>query len=268
MKPQRFSQPDRTFQGERFVAAMRESLWVDLGLERIDENLGSRASLFEDTDYDIGEFLSGEEGVNSFFYIPSIEKMKRYERLAIDNGAYFVADQQSFERDFNYSRDFSAFYAATELNIGKYIMLLPGIRYEQYNMDYDAFFTEKFGPNFEDFRNEELSSRSKSENWFPQLQLRIKPTNWLDVRLASTRSIIYPDYRALSPFAYYNTFTANPFMSLGNPDLKPALAQNYDAYVSVYEDHVGLFTAGFFQKKIDDLITPFSFRTTRRRTDQ
>lgn len=258
---QRFSQPDRTFQGERFVAAMRESLWVDLGLERIDENLGIRAFLFEDPDYDIGNFLSGEEGVSNFFYIPSIEKMKRYEQLAIENGAYFVADQQSFERDFDYSRDFAAFYAATELNIGKYIMLLPGIRYEQYNMDYAAFFTEKFGPNFEDFRNDELVSSSESDNWFPQLQLRIKPTDWLDVRLASTKSIIYPDYRALSPFVYYNTFTANPFMTLGNPDLKPALAQNYDVYVSVYEDHVGLFTAGFFQKEIDDLITPFSFRT-------
>ncbi len=258
---QRFSQPDRTFEGERFVAAMRESLWVDLGLERIDENLGIRASLFDDPDYDIGNFLSGEEGISNFFYTPSIEKMKRYEQLATDNGAYFVADQQSFERDFDYTRDFSAFYAATELNLGKYIMLLPGIRYEKYNMDYNAFFTEKFGPNFEDFRNDEMVSRSESETWFPQLQLRIKPTDWLDVRLASTKSIIYPDYRALSPFIYYNTFSGNPFMSLGNPDLKPAIAQNYDVYASVYEDHVGLFTAGFFKKEIDDLITPFSFRT-------
>ena len=61
----RFNQPDRTFEGERFVAAMRESLWVDLGLEMIDENLGIRATLFEDPDYDIGNFLSGEEGVVS-----------------------------------------------------------------------------------------------------------------------------------------------------------------------------------------------------------
>jgi TonB-dependent receptor len=140
-------------------------------------------------------------------------------------------------------------------------MLLPGIRYEDYTIDYAAFFTEKYGPNFEDFRNEELASKSESENWFPQLQVRIKPTDWLDVRLASTKSIIYPDYRALSPFIYYNTFTSNPFMSLGNPSLKPAVAQNYDIYASVYEDHIGLFTAGVFRKEIDDLITPFSFRT-------
>ena len=257
----RFNQPDRTFQGEQFVAAMRESLWVDLGLERIDENLGIRASLFADPDYDIGNFLSGEEGVDNFFYTPSIDKMERFERLAIDNNAYFLDSQQSFERDYDYSRDFSAFYVATELNVGKYLMLLPGIRYEQFEMDYAAFFTERFGPDFEDFRNEELRSKSSSENWFPQMQMRIKPTKWLDVRLASTKSIIYPDYRALSPFIYYNTFSGNPTMSLGNPALEPAVAQNYDLYASIYQDHIGLFTAGFFRKEIDDLIVPFNFNT-------
>ncbi|MEZ4702401.1 MAG: TonB-dependent receptor [Rhodothermales bacterium] len=256
-----FNQPDRTFQGERFVAAMRESLWVDLGLERIDENLGIRASLFRDPDYDIGNFLTGQEGVDKFFYTPSIDKMLKFERLAKENGAYFLADQQSFERDYDYTRGFSAFYAMTELNVGKHIMLLPGIRYEQYRMDYSAFYTEKYGPNFEDFRNEELNSKSQSETWFPQMQVRVKPTNWLDVRLASTKSIIYPDYRALSPFVYYNTFSGNPFMSLGNPALKPAVSQNYDIYASIYEDHVGLFTAGVFRKEVDNLITPFSFRT-------
>ena len=255
-----FNQPDRTFEGERFVAAMRESLWVDLGLERVDENLGIRAVLFEDPDYDVGNFLSGEEGVSRFFYTPDIDKMRRFEQLAIENSAYFEADQQSFERDYDYSRDFSAFYAATEINVGRFLTLFPGIRYEQYNMDYAAFFTEKFGPNFEDFRNDELKSTSEAETWFPQLQMRIKPTNWLDVRLATTKSIIYPDYRALSPFVYINTFSG-PFMTLGNPELKPAVAQNYDIYASVYEDHIGLFTAGFFRKEIDDLIVPFSFRT-------
>ena len=257
---QRFNQPDRTFEGERFVAAMRESLWVDLGLERVDENLGIRATLFQDEDYDIGDFLAGEEDVNDFFYIPSVEKMRRFEQLAIDNGAYFFADQQSFERDFDYSRDFSAFYAATEIKVGRFLTLFPGIRYEQFDMNYNAFLTEKFGPNFEDFSNEELNSQSKADTWFPQLQVRIKPTNWLDVRLASTKSIIYPDYRALSPFVYLNTFSG-PFMTLGNPALEPATAQNYDIYASVYEDHIGLFTAGFFRKEIDNLIVPFSFRT-------
>ena len=42
-------------------------------------------------------------------------------------------------------------------------------------------------------------------------------------------------------------------MTLGNPTLEPAITQNYDVYASVYQDHIGLFTAGYFHKEIDNL---------------
>ena len=258
-----FNQPDRTFQGERFVAAMRESLWTDLGLLPIDENLGIRASLFEDSNYNIGDnYLNGEVGLNRFFYTPDIAKMNRFETLAVDNNAYFVSEQQSFERDFVYRRDFTAFYAMTDLNLGKYITIFPGVRYEKFDIDYTAFSINKFGPNFEDFNSEELTTKTTGKNWFPQMQVRLKPTSWFDLRLASTESIIYPDYRAISPFIHYNTYSNPQFVVLGNPDLKPAIAQNYDIYGSVYNNHIGLFTAGYFYKEIDDLMVPFEFKTT------
>ncbi len=257
---QQFNQPDRTFAGERFVAAMRESLWVDLGLASVDENLGIRAFLFENPNYDIGDFQSGDAGIDQFFYVPDVDKIRKFERLATDNEAYFFDEQQSFERDYTYTRNFVAWYGATELNLGRWLMLLPGIRYEEYDIDYEAFSTHKFGPNFEDFNNELLQSKSSSGNWFPQLQARLKPTPWLDVRFAYTKSIIYPDYRAVSPFIYLNTFSG-PSINLGDPTLEPATAQNYDIYASVYQDHIGLFTAGFFRKEIDNLMTPFTFRT-------
>ena len=42
---QNFSQPDRTFIGEEFVRVLKDSLWTDLGLENLDQNLGIRAFL-------------------------------------------------------------------------------------------------------------------------------------------------------------------------------------------------------------------------------
>ena len=86
---------------------------------------------------------------------------------------------------------------------------------------------------------------SQGANWFPQMHIRVKPTDWLDIRLASTKSIIYPDYRAISPYMYYDSYS-NPALDLGNPALSPALSQNYDIYASVYKNKIGLFTAGFF----------------------
>ena len=258
---QHFSQPDRNFVGEEFVRVLKDSLWTDLGLENLDQNLGIRAFLFEDPKYDVGDFLSGNEGISQFFYKADIAKMRRYEELAINSGYYQNAGKESAQYDYVYGRDLLAFYAMGELNIGKYVTLFPGIRYEDFNFTYNSFFTERFGPNPEDFRNDELEADDLSgQNWFPQMQVRVKPTSWLDVRLASTKSIIYPDYRAISPYIYYDSYS-NPALDLGNPALQPALSQNYDIYASVYKNFIGLFTFGYFYKEIDNLIVASSFRS-------
>jgi TonB-dependent receptor len=258
---QNFSQPDRNFLGEQFVVALKDSLWTDLGLDNIDRNLGIRALLFEDPSYDIGDFLSGEEGIDDFFYKADISKMNHYEELARNNGYYPIEGRESFQYDYDYERNLLAFYAMAELNIGNYVTLYPGIRYENFKTNYNAYFTERFGPNPEDFRNEELKADDISgENWFPQMHIRVKPTEWLDIRLASTKSIIYPDYRAVSPYMYYDSYSG-PFLELGNIALEPALSQNYDIYASVYKNYLGLFTAGYFYKELDNLIVTSSFRT-------
>ena len=263
---QNFSQPDRNFVGEQFVRALKDSLWTDLGLENLDQNLGIRAFLFEDPDYDIGNFLSADEGIDDFFYKADISKMNRYEELARENGSYENDVKESAQYDYRYARDLYAFYASAEVNVGKYVTLFPGIRYEDFRFIYNSFSTERFGPNPEDFRNKELKADdNKGQNWFPQLQMRVKPTEWLDIRLARTRSIIYPDYRAVSPYIYYDSYSG-PALDLGNPALKPALSLNYDVYASVYKNHIGLFTAGYFYKEIDNLIVPSSFRTKNSET--
>lgn len=257
---QHFSQPDRNFQGEEFVRVMKDSLWTDLGLENVDQHLGIRAFLFEDPAYDVGNFLSGREGISDFFYKADIGKMNHYEDLAVNSGYYLNAVKESAQYDYTYGRNLFAFYAMSEVNIGKYVTLFPGIRYENFAFGYNSFFTERYGPNPEDFRNAELEDNDiKGANWFPQLQARVKPTSWLDVRLARTKSIIYPDYRAISPYMYYDSYSG-PALDLGNPALIPAISQNYDIYASVYKNRIGLFTAGYFYKEIDNLIVTSSFR--------
>ena len=129
---QNFSQPDRNFLGEQFVRVLKDSLWTDLGLENIDRNLGIRAFLFEDPAYDIGNFLSGSEGIDKFFYLADIGKMNHYEELAENNGYYAIAGKESIQYDYTYQRDLTAFYAMSELNFGKYVTVFPGIRYENF----------------------------------------------------------------------------------------------------------------------------------------
>ncbi len=249
-----------------FNTLLRTTAWPDLGMTAQDNGL--LASLFADPSYDIGNFLSGSEGVSSdaFYNKISIWKMRHLADLAKQYGYYLQAPQQSTQYDYHYTRNFYAFYIMSELNISKYVTFLPGIRYEKYSYDYTADSTYVFGrlttPGEHYYNYATLNwDSTKSENWFPQIQLRIKPTDWLDFRLASTKSIIYPDYRAVSPYLFADVYSDPIILRLGNPYLNPALSQNYDIYASVYENHIGLFTAGFFYKEIDNLIVAVTYNT-------
>jgi TonB-dependent receptor len=252
-----------------FNTLLRDSVWTDLGIS-VEDN-GLRAGLFADPTYDFGDFLASNEGIspNIFYNVVSISKMHQMERLAIENGYYLPSPLESSQYDYDYTRNFGAFYAMTELKLGNYVTLLPGIRYEQFSFDYTADSTYVFSrltaPGEYYYDSKTLNSKvTKDKNWFPQMHLRIKPTDWFDVRLASTKSIIYPDYRAVSPYLFVDTFGTPAVVRLGNPAIKPALTQNYDIYASVYENHIGLFTAGFFYKEIDNLIVPIEYLTRDR----
>ena len=133
--------------GVTFIPILK-SEWPDLGIG--DDNV-IYASLFADPNYDIGNFLAGKEGVrnNVFYNNISISKMRRLEDLA--KNTYFVSSfdgqsypyyffnaQASTQYDYEFTRHFGAFYVMAELNLGTFITLLPGIRYERYQYIYDA----------------------------------------------------------------------------------------------------------------------------------
>ena len=241
------------------------------------------ARMFFDPDYDVGDFLSGiDVKDNIFTNLIDISKMHDIEEFAKNwditanvgsgyetNPMYQKSPRESFQYDYNYTRNFMAFYLMTTLNIGKYITFLPGIRYEKYNYDYTAYNVivedRAWYPGDQSYYTYKKVTwdSTKAETWFPQIQLKIKPVDWFDIRLASTKSIIYPDYRAVSPYLYIDNFN-EPTLELGNPYLKPATAQNYDIYASIYDNYIGLFTAGYFYKRIDDLIVPISYKTKDR----
>jgi TonB-dependent receptor len=273
-----------------FESALK-TLWTSYtGYELLDPNgigigasdRGTRAQLFVDPNYGVGDFLSGLNVKNNIFTnLINISRMHDLEDFVknhtittasitgqgtVTNPMYQEDPRESFDQDYNYTRDYMAFYLMTTLNIGKYITFIPGIRYEKYNFDYTAYNIFVTGAaqypgdqTYYTYKKVNWDS-TKSDNWFPQIQLKIKPVDWFDIRLAITKSIIYPDYRAVSPYLYSNTFQ-EPFLNLGNPYLKPATTQNYDVYASIYDNHIGLFTAGYFYKKIDDLIVPISYKT-------
>ena len=264
-----FLDTDRGGLAGPWISLLKDSIWTDLGIGPTDTYID--AALVRDPNYDVGNFLSGKEGVggNIFYNLISLDKMHHMEQLARQYGYYLPDPLGSTQYDYDYTRHYGAFYIMSELNIGKYISLFPGIRYEKFSFDYTADSTVEFNRLTTTAANEHYYdskpvnwNSTKAENWFPQIQMRIKPTDWLDVRLASTKSIIYPDYRAVSPYLFADTYGTPITVRLGNPYIKPAITQNYDIYASVYENHIGLFTVGFFYKEIKNLITDIQYKTS------
>ncbi len=77
-------------------------------------------------------------------------------------------------------------------------MILPGVRYEQTNTFYNAFFGRVPQLDTDIDADQVVLRDTTSEqsygDWFPMVQLRVRPTNWFDVRLAYTRNAVAPGF--------------------------------------------------------------------------
>jgi len=154
--------------------------------------------------------------------------------------------------DFNGAEIFSAGYLMGTFNIGPLLTVLGGARFEHYNMKYKANFVyvthsvDGLGVLYDTLNTTDRNN----DNLLPNLQVRYKFTDWADMRLAYTTSLSRPDYQAIMPNVYLDPGAS---AQGGNPYLKPTVSKNYDANVSFYSDNIGLFTAGGFYKRLDNV---------------
>ena len=161
---------------------------------------------------------------------------------------------QSLGRDYTGVERYQAAYAMADMNIGDYITLLPGIRWEK---DYSTYTGQRFrqptgNPDVPPPELESLVANRKNEYWLPMIHLTLKPIDWLKVRMAFTKSIARPGYNLYTPITYISSDQKS--IVAANADLKPSVSKNFDAAVSVFDNSIGLLTLSGFYKEINDLI--------------
>lgn len=177
--------------------------------------------------------------------------MWRVARISTLNGngeehvfASTIDDYAGLER-------YAAGYVMADLKYGSLLQFIPGVRYEILSTVYDGVSGDSRGGwGSTAYPHVPVNSKKQDEFWLPQIHLRLKPLAWFDVRMAYTNSLNRPNYNWLVPTQDIST----KWVRMNNLNLKPALSQNYDLYFSAYENHLGLFTAGGFYKKIRDFI--------------
>jgi TonB-dependent receptor len=162
-------------------------------------------------------------------------------------------------------------------NIFDNITLLGGVRFESYNMNYNAQYTyishnvdgdaisTRVGtiadipdgtPGLDTLYHSVPYSANHvnrtDNNVFPDVQLKFKTTEWSDIRLAYTTGISRPDYASIIPKVAIDPTGRS--ITMGNPKLRPTKVQNIDLILSVFSNKVGLFTINGFYKELKDVI--------------
>lgn len=216
--------------------------------------VGIPALNFEDPDYDYGEILNGRYQLG---WSADLDKLKE-----VHNYSLYPADQiykrgvESANQDFtNQERRIAGFIMA-EINIGKRVMLLPGIRYEDMTTDYTANYIRE-DPFAQDglligYPDTVSVNDRNNVNWFPSINAKVEVTEWFDIRAAYYKSASRPDYQLLSPALVANNLRTQ--ITAFNPFLVPAIAHNYDLGFSFYNNKLGLLTVNLFYKDISELI--------------
>lgn len=208
--------------------------------------------------YSNGNFLSGNYPLG---YSINPNLMRSISSIGSQGGYMSFSRNGSLGQDYEGDEEFGALYAMAELDMGSYITFIPGVRWESEATDYSA----KFSTGLEPAAGLPLGSISfrdtttTRDNSFllPMVHLQVKPTEWLNLRLAYTQSISRPDFRQFAPITYFNAISN--FANAPNPDLKSSRSVNYDASLSIYRNKIGFLTGSFFYKEIEDLIWGISF---------
>lgn len=158
----------------------------------------------------------------------------------------------------NYSLTERAYagYLMNTLNFGRFATFIGGLRIEQDDNDY----TGKYSLNTLGIPNVVASTGSLIDvntghtetNILPNFHAIIRPTDFLNVRLAAYRALAKPDFNRRLP-TYVAVIASNKDLYIGNTDLKNAKAWNFEIQNQFYSNTIGLFSVNAFYKEIDDM---------------
>jgi TonB-dependent receptor len=88
---------------------------------------------------------------------------------------------------------------------------------------------------------------------FPMMHVRYIVAPRTNLRAAFTRTLARPNFFELIPYR----FRDDEDIEIGNPNLVPTTAMNYDLLFEHYDQHIGIISGGVFFKQVTDPIFTF-----------
>lgn len=213
---------------------------------------------FVSSGFSYGNFLNGEYQMGPATDFGLIE---RAIQAAIDTnaradwglGRMRPDNLAIIENNYHGYEHRKAVYIMATLDFGSHLTLIPGVRYQGLGTSYYAprIYDANFPYNYPiAYPHRDTTINEYHGYWLPDVSLIYRPISWLNVRLAYTNTLSYPDFTQLTPLVIMGVSS----ITWHNYALAPAKSQNYDAALSIFSSNIGLFTATAFLKQIDGLI--------------
>jgi TonB-dependent receptor len=175
--------------------------------------------------------------------------------LAANPGNYTLVPD--FSSQFDFIEKVSAGYLMNTIDFNK-IRLIAGVRFEGTNLDTAA-------PTFD--QNSNFLGLSKFSGSYvkvlPSASLRFALAPNTNLRVVYSRGFSRANPQDIAQAVTVDSSSSNfTLVSLGNPGLKPEMADNIDLLVEHYINPFGMITAGYFYKNLTDPIVSRQFFQT------
>ena len=189
------------------------------------------------------------------YTIPLINRDALHLWRSLTYNDYYANDGPDIN-SYNFSQSVFAGYIMHQLNFKQSVKFVTGLRIENEHNTYSGYYFNKTQNESVDLYNS-IPIQTNRYNYdkitlLPNFQMILKPTGFLNLRLAAYKTLIRPDISARIPRFFSFAELTNSFRSLymGNPDLKNANVWNYEFQTQFYEDNIGQFSVNAFYKNI------------------
>jgi TonB-dependent receptor len=153
----------------------------------------------------------------------------------------------------------TAGYLMNTLNFGDYVTFIAGVRLEQDNNYYHAYYTDQFIQRFSTYKDSTATHQESIV--LPNFHLILKPTDFMNIRAAVYRGINRPNFNLRLPTYYCEKGIVNDSRTniiQNNSNLKNADAWNYETNIQFYGEKVGLFSISAYYKEINNYVSTLS----------
>ena len=160
---------------------------------------------------------------------------------------------ESIPGDYTIDEQILALYGMGTFEIDN-VTVVAGVRFESTDVDSTGnIYAEEDDPA-------DTLKRNFSDSYshiLPSVNLKYTLTDKLFARAAYYAAVVRPAFGEMAPVALFND--DHDEIEMGNPDLKPYEADNYDLSIEYYPTQLSVLSAGIFYKEIDNAIFPTTF---------